>query len=122
VLVVDDETDSRLLLQRLFEQRHAKVASCASVADALKTLAERRFDVVVSDIGMPGQDGYDLVRQVRSLPLASKTPAIALTAFARAEDRRRALRAGFHLHLAKPVDPAELLVAVAAVSGRRTND
>jgi signal transduction histidine kinase len=122
VLVVDDETDSRLLLQRLFEQRHAEVAACASVAEALTILANRRFDVVVSDIGMPGQDGYDLVRQVRSLPLASKTPAIALTAFARAEDRRRALRAGFHLHLAKPVDPAELLAAVAAVSGRRTND
>jgi signal transduction histidine kinase/ActR/RegA family two-component response regulator len=119
VLVVDDEPDSRELLRRLLEQRHAAVQTGESVAAALSALERQPFDVVVSDIGMPEQDGYELVRQLRSLPgVTATTPAIALTAFARAEDRRRALRAGFQMHIAKPVDPAELLAAVATVSGR----
>ena len=119
VLVVDDEPDSRNLLKRLLEQRHAAVQTGESVADALSALAQSPFDVVVSDIGMPDQDGYDLVRQLRSLPgKAASTPVIAVTAFARAEDRRRALGAGFQHHIAKPIDPAELLAAVATMSGR----
>jgi CheY-like chemotaxis protein len=118
VLVVDDESDSRVLLQRLFEQRRAAVETSHSVADAIEKLSRAPFDVVISDIGMPEQDGYDLVQQLRALPSGASTPAIALTAFARAEDRRRALRAGFHLHIAKPVDPAELLTAVAVISRR----
>jgi PAS domain S-box-containing protein len=119
VLVVDDEPDSRDLLRRLLEQWHAAVQTGESVAAALSALARQPFDVVVSDIGMPGQDGYDLVRQLRALPgVTATTPIIALTAFARAEDRRRALRAGFQMHIAKPVDPAELLAAVATVSRR----
>ena len=119
VLVIDDEPDSRNLLKRMLEQRHAAVQTGESVVDALAALARSPFHVVVSDIGMPDQDGYDLVRQLRSLPgKAASTPAIAVTAFARAEDRRRALGAGFQRHIAKPVDPAELLAAVATMSGR----
>ena len=90
-----------------------------SLADALSALAQSPFDVVVSDIGMPGQDGYDLVRQLRSLPgRVASTPVIAVTAFARAEDRKRALGAGFQRHIAKPIDAAELVAAVATMSGR----
>ena len=119
ILVVDDEPDSRNLLKRMLEQRHAAVQTGESVVDALAALAQSPFDVLVSDIGMPDQDGYDLVRQLRSLPgKAASTPAIAVTAFARADDRRRALRAGFQRHIAKPIDPAELLDAVATMSGR----
>jgi PAS domain S-box-containing protein len=119
VLVVDDEPDSRNLLKRMLELRHAAVQTGESVVDALAALARSPFDVVVSDIGMPDQDGYDLVRQLRSLPgKAASTPAIAVTAFARAEDRWRALGAGFQRHIAKPIDPAELLDAVATMSGR----
>lgn len=121
VLVVDDEPDSRNLLKRLLEQRHAAVQTGESVADALSALAKTPFDVVVSDIGMPDQDGYELVRRLRSLPgKAGSTPAIAVTAFARAEDRRRALGAGFQVHIAKPIDPVELVAAVATMSRRRT--
>jgi len=121
VLVVDDEPDSRQMLKHLLEQRHATVETGSSVADALSALARRSFDIVVSDIGMPGQDGYELVRQMRSLPgSVAATPAIALTAFARLEDRRRALRAGFQRHLTKPVDSIELATAITTVVRRHT--
>ena len=120
VLVVDDDPDSRRWLRCLLEQQHAAVETGASVADALSLLVVRHYDLVVSDIGMPDQDGYDLIRQLRSLHgTAASTPAIALTAFARDEDRRMALGAGFQLHLVKPVAPADLLAAVAAVTQRR---
>ncbi len=119
VLVVDDEPDSRNLLKRLLEQRHAVVQARGSVADALQAIDERAFDVVVSDIAMPGRDGYDLVRHLRALPgEKAAIPAIALTAFARADDRRLALHAGFQHHISKPVDPDELLAAIASVARR----
>ena len=120
VLAVDDEPDARHLVKRILEQCHAVVTTAASVSDALAALAAARFDVLVSDIGMPDRDGFDLIRQLRSLPAdaGGKTPAVALTALARVEDRRRALLAGFQIHVPKPVDPAELLAVVASVAGR----
>ena len=89
----------------------------ASAADALQQLPEFQPDVLLSDIGMPGTDGYALIRQVRALPgaLGGATPAIALTAFARNEDRARALGAGYQIHLGKPIDEEELVAAVASL-------
>ena len=82
--------------------------------------SEIRLDVLVSDVGMPGEDGYDLIRAIRSLPddQGGNTPAAAVTALARADDRKRALLAGFHTHMAKPLEPAELVAVVASLAGR----
>jgi CheY-like chemotaxis protein len=90
------------------------------VGEALEQIARRPPDVLVSDLGMPDHDGYDLIRAVRALPseAGGRAPAAALSAFARPEDRRRALMAGFQTHIAKPVEPAELLVVVASLAGR----
>ena len=120
VLAVDDEPDARYLVKRILQQCDAVVTTAASVPEALAALAAGSFDVIVTDIGMPEQDGYDLIRQVRALPAdaGGKLPAVALTALARVEDRRRALLAGFQIHVPKPVDPAELLAVVASVAGR----
>jgi CheY-like chemotaxis protein len=117
VLVVDDEPDARALLRRLFEEQGAVVSTASSAADALALVQEQRPDVLISDIGMPGQDGYTLIRDVRALPadLGGRTPAIALTAYAGPEDRVRALVAGFHHHLSKPIEPVELIVLVASL-------
>jgi CheY-like chemotaxis protein len=92
--------------------------------DGLDILRHESPDIIVSDIGMPDQDGYELMRQIRSLPAeqGGRTPAIALTAFARPEDRRQALSVGYQKHLAKPVDPMELLEAVALLTGRMQKD
>jgi CheY-like chemotaxis protein len=100
----------------------ADVAVAASVDDALKAFEETPPDVIVSDIAMPDRDGYDLIRCVRALSPehGAGAPAIALTAYASAEDRKRALEAGFQHHLAKPVDPVELAFAVAALTRRRS--
>ena len=89
-----------------------------SAAEALELLGPFCPDVILSDIGMPDQDGYDLIRQVRANYSAKQIPAAALTAFARTEDRKRALLAGFQTHIAKPVDPAELTAAVASLACR----
>jgi light-regulated signal transduction histidine kinase (bacteriophytochrome) len=120
VLVVDDEPDARHLIRRILEQCGTVVTTAANVPEALTALAGGRFDAIVSDVGMPGQDGYDLIRQVRAMPTdaGGRTPAVALTAMARVEDRRRALLAGFQIHVPKPVDPAELLAVVASIVGR----
>jgi signal transduction histidine kinase/ActR/RegA family two-component response regulator len=118
VLVVDDELDARELAQRLLEDHEATVEVAASAEQALALLRGRAPDVLVSDIGMPGVDGYDLIRRVRQGENgAGALPAIALTAFARAEDRARALAAGYQAHLAKPIEPTELVAAVARLSG-----
>jgi light-regulated signal transduction histidine kinase (bacteriophytochrome)/CheY-like chemotaxis protein len=119
-LVVDDEPDARYLVRRILEQCDVVVTTAASVPEALAAVAAGRFDVIVSDIGMPEQDGFDLIRRVRALPAdaGGRTPAVALTALARLEDRRRALLMGFQIHVPKPVDPAELLAVVASVAGR----
>jgi CheY-like chemotaxis protein len=123
VLVVDDEPDARALLAALLGRRGARVVTASSAAEALPAVAALRPDVLVSDIGMGGEDGYELIRRVRALPAGEggRTPALALTAYARAEDRARALAAGFQAHLAKPIEPAELAAAVASLAGRSTS-
>jgi CheY-like chemotaxis protein len=118
VLVVDDDRDARELANRLLEDCKATVDLAGSAWEALRLVKERRPDVLVTDIGMPEMDGYELLRQVRLIEGDVRIPAIALTAFARSEDRTRALRAGFLVHVAKPVEPTELVAAVAAVAGR----
>jgi CheY-like chemotaxis protein/two-component sensor histidine kinase len=120
VLVVDDQPDARDLIKRVLEDCGAEVFAAASASAALAALPAWLPDVVVSDIGMPDTDGYELLRRIRALGIerGGKIPAIALTAFARSEDRTRALRAGFVVHVAKPVDPAELVATVASVAGR----
>jgi PAS domain S-box-containing protein len=120
VLVVDDETDARDLVKRLLEDCDAQVKSAATAAEAIAVLCGEKFDVVVSDIGMPGEDGYSLIRRIRQLPInqGKNTPAIALTAYASAQDRVKSITAGFQNHIAKPVDPAELIAMVASLAGR----
>ena len=120
ILVVDDEEDARELLARILEPQGARVSQAGSAAEALAALPAVRPDVLISDIGMPGVDGYELIRRVRALAPASggATPAIAVTAFARAEDRTRSLLSGYQLHLAKPFAPSELIVAVASLHTR----
>lgn len=116
VLVVDDERDTRELLRFVISQCDCAVSTAASAEGALRALTEASFDVLVSDIGMPEMDGLELIRRVRELPgLASSVSALALTAYARAEDRTRAIRSGFDAHLAKPIDPAELLAVLGAL-------
>jgi signal transduction histidine kinase/ActR/RegA family two-component response regulator len=113
VLVVDDEPDARALIQRLLQDCQARVLTAASAEEALGVLAVEVPDVVVSDVGMPGIDGYTLLRRIRSMDDAASTvPAIALTAYVRTEDRAKAIDAGFQFHLSKPVEPAELLAMV----------
>jgi signal transduction histidine kinase/PAS domain-containing protein/ActR/RegA family two-component response regulator len=120
VLVVDDEPDARQLIKRLLDECGASVVTAADAAAALALIERERPDILVSDVGMPGANGYELLSQVRSLGPArgGNVPAIALTAFARSEDRTRALRAGFLAHVAKPVEPSELVATVASVVGR----
>jgi PAS domain S-box-containing protein len=120
VLVVDDQADARDLIKRVLEDCHAEVLTAGSVDEALPLVESERPQVLVSDIGMPDADGYELLRRVRTLGAGrgGKVPAIALTAFARSEDRTRALRAGFLVHVSKPVDPSELVATVASVAGR----
>jgi len=116
VLVVDDDFDSREVLAALLAMRAAEVRSAGSVREALATLAEFKPHVLVSDIGMPGEDGYDLIRQVRSRNEneGGKIPAIALTGYTAAQDGERALTAGFQKHLAKPVEPSNLIQLIAS--------
>jgi PAS domain S-box-containing protein len=115
ILVVEDDLDTRDLVRRLLESYRAQVTVAASAPEALELMRTGRMDVLLSDIGLPDMDGYDLIRAIRQPggPDAN-IPAIALTAFARAEDRTRTLRAGFNAHLAKPVDPTELIVVVGS--------
>jgi CheY-like chemotaxis protein len=119
-LVVDDEEDAQVVLQGLLEQCRIEVVAVGSAADALKALPRVRPDVLISDIGMPDVDGYQLVRAVRALGphQGGTTPAVALTAFARPDDRLRALEAGYQAHVTKPVDCIALFVAIARVTGR----
>jgi PAS domain S-box-containing protein len=120
VLVVDDEADARDLIKRVLEECGAEVLTSGSAIEALQMVEEDRPHVLVSDIGMPGVDGYELLRRVRALGEAKggKVHAIALTAFARSEDRTRALRAGFIYHVSKPVEPSELIAIIASASDR----
>ena len=119
ILIVDDEEDARDLLRIVLEACDVRVYEAANASEALAAVQSEHIDLIVSDIGMPGEDGYSLIRSVRALPLEEKAgiPAIALTAFARNEDRTRALLEGFNVHIAKPVEPAELLLALADLGG-----
>ena len=121
ILVVDDEPDTRELLQAVLAQSGAEVQTSESAAEALKKLTAWSPDLLVCDIGMPEEDGYSLIRKVRNLDSEQhrQIPAVALTAYASVEDRARALAAGFQMHLAKPVEPDELVAVVASAVGRR---
>jgi CheY-like chemotaxis protein len=120
VLVLEDEDDTRDLLIAALEGCGAEVAAAGSVAAALELIDRRLPDVVVSDIGMPGEDGYAFIRRLRERPAerGGRLPVAALTAYARAEDRTRALAAGFQTHLAKPLEPGALVQTVASLAGR----
>jgi hypothetical protein len=124
VLVVDDEQDARNLLSLILTSYEAEVRDCASAAEALQMIDEWLPDVLVSDIGMPVEDGYELMRKIRAREpdRGGLIPALALTAYARAEDARRALEAGYQAHVPKPVDPDDLATAVANLAGRGGND
>jgi signal transduction histidine kinase/CheY-like chemotaxis protein len=119
VLIVDDEPDARLLLKTLMEQSGAKVRAAASASEALAALKDFRPDILVSDIGMPQEDGYALLRCVRALSPeeGGRIPAIALTAYAQEDDRMRALLAGFQVHVAKPINPAEFVAVIVGLAG-----
>jgi len=121
VLVVDDELDARALVKRLLEMAGATVSMAASGSEAMECILARRPDVLVCDIGMPGEDGYSLIRRLRVLEESQESalPAVALSAYARSDDRTKAIRSGFQNHLAKPVEPAELLAVVSSLAGRK---
>jgi hypothetical protein len=121
VLIVEDDDDARALVAKVLEGRGALVEAASSAREALDVLAKERIDVLLSDIEMPGTDGYQLIRELRLRPpqQGGSVPAAALTAYARTEDRLRALRAGFQMHLPKPVQPAELITVVASLATRR---
>jgi signal transduction histidine kinase/ActR/RegA family two-component response regulator len=116
ILVVDDETDSRELVERILTEVGAQPTSAASAAEANVVLCHFEPNIIISDIGMPVEDGYAFMRALRGRGL--KTPALALTAFARSEDRIRSIQAGYQMHLRKPVDPVELVAVVASMAGR----
>ncbi len=119
-MVVDDDNDALSLVREVLELAGAKVTTLDSGAGALDAIEAVRPAVLIADVGLPDLDGFTLIRRVRELkdPHLRAIPAIALTAYARAEDRVRALESGFEMHLAKPADPAELIAAVIA-AGRR---
>jgi CheY-like chemotaxis protein len=118
ILVVEDEPDGRELAERLLTEHGCVVVAVDSAQAALEAIAAEQPDILISDIGLPGEDGYSLIQRIRQLNRADggALPAIALTAFARSEDRTRALLAGFQAHVAKPVDTAELLATVASLA------
>jgi signal transduction histidine kinase/ActR/RegA family two-component response regulator len=122
ILVVDDQPDARELVRAVLIAAGARVLTAESADEALALLRSQRPDVLVSDIGMPERDGYELIRAIRLLPpeLGGRTPAIAVTAFARSEDRMRAMLAGYQMHLAKPLEPQELVVTVRSVAASHT--
>jgi PAS domain S-box-containing protein len=121
ILVVDDEVDARELVKRLLEMAGATVSLAGSASEAIERILVARPDVLVCDIGMPGDDGFSLIRQLRVLEESQESalPAVALTAYARSEDRTKSIRSGFQNHLSKPVEPAELLAIVSSLAGRK---
>jgi CheY-like chemotaxis protein len=123
ILVVDDDRDSRAFLVTLLEEHAAQVLSAGSTAQALDLFRHHRVDVLVSDIAMPGEDGYDLIHRVRELPASAGglTPAVALTAYVRPEDQNAALAAGYQRHIKKPVDVSELIAVVAELAALKVD-
>ncbi len=123
VLLVEDDADSRKLLGTMLKRNGAKVTSTKSAAEALEVFSRELPDVLISDIGMPDEDGYELIRKVRNLAIeqGGATPAIALTGYASRKDRERALSAGYHKHMAKPVEQAEMIAAIASLVERTQN-
>jgi CheY-like chemotaxis protein len=119
VLVVDDEPDARELIQHILSECNASVATAPNARAALAALRTARPDVLLTDLGMAGMDGFELLARVRELGSSAggDVPAVALTAFARSEDRLRALAAGFAAHISKPVEPSQLIAIVANVVG-----
>jgi PAS domain S-box-containing protein len=115
LLVVDDQADTRELIATVLQEYGATVTTAASSAEALEALSNSHFDVLISDIGMPNENGYSFIRKVRVLPQVGKIPAVALTAYASEEDRTAALSAGFEMHLSKPVNPVDLVGVVASL-------
>jgi PAS domain S-box-containing protein len=120
ILVIDDEADALDLVRHVLRECGAEVHAASSAKDAFETFARVRPDVIVSDIGMPGEDGYSLIRRIRAMPAENggRTPAVALTAYAREEDAQRAFSAGYQMHVVKPVEPDRLMDVVANLGGR----
>jgi len=120
ILVVDDETDGRTLVKTVLEQCGAEVTAVDSAHAGLREIQTGKFDVLLSDIGMPGEDGYSLIKKIRTLPpdKGGQIPAAALTAYVAVEDRMRVLRSGFQIHVPKPIETSELVVVVANLAGR----
>jgi CheY-like chemotaxis protein len=120
IIVVDDEEDSRDLVSAILTRCGGEVKACESTAEALKAFRVWKPDILVSDIGMPVEDGYTLIQKLRKqrLKLAREIPAIALTAYATDDDRNRALSAGFQLHVTKPIEPETLVRSIAGAVGR----
>ena len=118
MLVVDDDTDARQMISAVLTRSGAEVKACGSAGEALTALPQWRPDVLMSDIGMPFEDGYDLIHKVRALTEehGGRVPAAALTAYAREEDRKRAIAEGYQLHVAKPASSADLVAAVATLA------
>ena len=120
IVAVDDDAEARVLLHRILTHCRATATVVGSAEEALQAVKDLRPNVLLSDIEMPGEDGYSLIAKVRALrpEEGGNTPAAALTAYARAEDRTRALLAGFQLHVPKPVEPLELVAVVTNLAGR----
>ena len=120
LLVVDDERDAREIISVILGEAGAEIATAQSTREALALIGRWKPDILISDIGMPGESGYDLIHLVRALPAdkGGQTPAIAITAYARTQDRLRILSAGFQMHVAKPIEPLELATVVASLAKR----
>ena len=120
VLFIDDSADARELVTTILGRYGAAIRTCSSTDEALAVLVRERPDVVISDIAMPGGDGYQFIRalRVREDPGSKRIPAIALTAYTATEDRIGMLAAGFQLHVPKPIDPIELVTVIATLAGR----
>jgi CheY-like chemotaxis protein len=118
VLLVDDDSDTLKLMTTALTRRQATVTAVSSAGEAIQAIQRHRPDVLVSDIAMPGEDGYGLIEKVRLLENAENIPAVAITAYAKEEDRERALSAGFQIYLAKPVEVSELISVVARAARR----
>jgi CheY-like chemotaxis protein len=120
VMLVEDDEDSRKLLSTMLKRYGARVTATKSAAEAFRAIASDTPDILISDIGMPDEDGYEFIRKLRALPpdKGGHTPAIALTGYASRKDRERALESGYQQHMAKPIEQADMIAAIAALIGR----